>query len=302
MVKDINYIYLHSVEHSGSTLVACLLGAHPSVSTVGEFTIDFSQEGKCSCGSPYTECQLWQMWKSKSIENEIDFRIGNLEINLQPKHNNDRFEDLFYYHFNSKLFDQMKRFLFKKTKYYKSVEKKIDKYLMLSQQLCEIDNTSIFLDTSKNPYQASFMAQHPKIKIKLISLVRDGRAVMNSLIEKEKYTPIHAINAWKWGNRNIERIKKNYFESENIFELKLEDLCHHPEEIKKQLFEFIGVNYVDSIDYTDKKNRHIVGNYMRHKFDGTIRKTDSVWKTQLSKANLSLFEAEAGKMNKRYGY
>lgn len=49
---EMTYVYLQSVEHSGSTLIACLVDAHPEVTGVGEFGTPFSPQGNCSCGAP----------------------------------------------------------------------------------------------------------------------------------------------------------------------------------------------------------------------------------------------------------
>lgn len=302
MNKDIRYLYLHSVEHSGSTLIACILGAHPEISTVGEFSIDFPKKGLCACGKKYDHCKFWENWSRKTREHGLDFNIGNLGINLQPEHNKDKLEDLFYYNFPIKKIDMAVNFFFRSSRYNKVVQKRLSKYLALSRILCEIEGTDIFLDTSKNPYQIKFLAQQPDINLRVISLIRDGRAVMNSLVEREKYSPEQAVAAWKWGNRNIEIIKKNFLKDENFLQIRLEDLCDNPEKYKKALFEFCGVTDFSTIDYANFLHRHIVGNSMRHKFDGTIKKHDDSWKRKLSKSHLKLFYSKCGKLNESYGY
>ncbi len=302
MNKEITYIYLHSVEHSGSTLLACILGAHPAVSTVGEFSIDFSRKGLCSCGTRYDSCMFWKKWTDASRARKISFDIGDLDINLQPAHDNNRIEDIFFYNFPFKPIDTLRDVLFRSSYYQKAARNKLQKYLTLATVLCDMEGTRIFLDTSKNPYQVKFLSRLPGIQLKVISLVRDGRAVMNSLIQKEKYSPKQAIDAWMWGNKNIERIKKHYLMQENCYLLKLETLCNAPDDTKTKLFEFCGVDPNIKIDYTKQEQRHIVGNYMRHKFNGLIRKHDESWRTALSKTDLELFESKGAKMNRRYGY
>ena len=53
--KAINVIYITSRGHSGSTLLAHLLGAHPSIVGVGEIKMlsqDKDERKLCSCLSP----------------------------------------------------------------------------------------------------------------------------------------------------------------------------------------------------------------------------------------------------------
>ena len=65
--QPVDYLYLLGLEHSGSTLVAFLLNAHPAIANVGETAaVDQilpdrweSGHGLCSCGRAYVECPFW---------------------------------------------------------------------------------------------------------------------------------------------------------------------------------------------------------------------------------------------------
>jgi hypothetical protein len=132
MIDKLTYIYLHSVEHSGSTLVACILGAHPDITTIGEFSsINISKKGLCSCGQQYNNCPLWKKWAKLATDREYTFEIGNLGINLQPDHNNDKLEDLYYYNFSLKALDALRDLLFKFSVYKKIAMQKIERYFEL---------------------------------------------------------------------------------------------------------------------------------------------------------------------------
>jgi hypothetical protein len=134
-------------------------------------------------------------------------------------------------------------------------------------------------------------------------LVRDGRAVIKSLIKRENYTLKQSVDAWLWGNRNIEKIKRNYLSSENVYTLRLEDLCNDPEKYKHELFDFCQVQYSSEINYDDITNRHIIGNSMRHSFTGEIRKHDDSWIKELSENDLNYFNSKGGRtLNLKLGY
>src|ERR1041384_2871141 len=55
--------YILSASHSGSTLLAMLLGAHPDACTVGELKLtsmgDVNQY-RCSCGDRLMTCSFWR--------------------------------------------------------------------------------------------------------------------------------------------------------------------------------------------------------------------------------------------------
>jgi len=302
-MRKINYIYLLSAPHSGSTLFACLLGAHPKISTVGEFAS--IEKGKCSCGVLCSECSFWLKWKQLAEEQGLDFEIGNLKINLGVEHNRGLLYDIYYHLFPLKsinvLRDAIFKYLFRK--YYKESKNLIERSVNLVKLLLEEENTEYFLDTTKNPIQVRFLAKCPHINLKVICLIREGHAVMNSLIQKEKYSPKEAIDNWLWSNKNIERVISHYLDPDQVYRLKLEEFLNRPFEELKQIFKFIGVAPNVELNF-DPKNRHIIGNYMRYNFDGTIRPPDTIWtwKRQLSPELIELFDKKAGAINKKYGY
>jgi hypothetical protein len=164
-----------------------------------------------------------------------------------------------------------------------------------------MENSSVFLDTTKNPYQVRFLAQYGQgIRLKLIALVRDGRAVINSLMDKENYTPERAIAGWLWSNRMLDRAAR-YLPAVDVFRLKLEDLCSDPKATLAEICSFLGIEGDAPFERADKSQRHIVGNQMRHTFNGQIRQ-DEAWRKQLTPDLLGLFERRAGWLNRRYGY
>ena len=74
--EDPQLVYILAASHSGSTLTAMLLNAHPDVCTVGELKMSrFSAADRyrCSCRSLLTECTFWDQVAQKMIECGIDF-------------------------------------------------------------------------------------------------------------------------------------------------------------------------------------------------------------------------------------
>ena len=55
-------VYILAASHSGSTLLAMLLGRHPEVCSVGELKATWISQGeryRCSCGKLILECPFW---------------------------------------------------------------------------------------------------------------------------------------------------------------------------------------------------------------------------------------------------
>ena len=59
----IRLVYILAPSHSGTTLLARLLGSHPDVYTVGELQPLISGDitkYRCSCGALIRECGFWR--------------------------------------------------------------------------------------------------------------------------------------------------------------------------------------------------------------------------------------------------
>ena len=238
---------------------------------------------------------------SRAKAKGIDFQLGNLGINLEPVPEAGFFESLFYYQFPLKLVDRMRDLAYVGwTRRRRRVQLAIEKSLALAEDLCEQQNSSVFLDTTKNPLQIRFLAKRPQIRLKVIALVRDGRGVMNSLMLKEKWSPQESIDCWLWSNRNMRRAAR-YLPKCDVYWLRLEELCREPETSIQSLFNFCGVQLVSPLDYSDLAQRHIIGNRMRLNFKGQIHHNET-WKTTLSDEHLALFDHHAGWLNQQLGY
>ncbi|MBI2221530.1 MAG: sulfotransferase [Acidobacteria bacterium] len=295
------YAYLASVEHSGSTLVACLLSAHPQIATVGEFGASFPGTERCSCGQRFEDDPFWADWAAEAGRRGLDFRVGAPDINLQPRRGAGILEDLFFYQFQWEILNRLRDRAFPaRCALQKRAHTAVRRSVALARILCDRTGASVFVDTTKNPLQVRFLRRDPSIRVKLIALRRDGRAVMSSLIEKEKRTPDRAVGAWLWGNRNLERAAQCLLPAD-VYWLKHEDLCREPDRVLRELLAFLEVDPSVPLDYSDRASRHVVGNRRRHEFDGVVR-ADDAWGTKLRAEDLALFETHAGSLNRRYGY
>ncbi len=299
--KKIRYVYLCSAPHSGSTLIACLLGAHSAVSTVGELGSVCSRQMPCSCGETLEHCEFWNGWEDRAAAAGIDFHVGQPGIDLKPVSSGNMLEDLFYYQFRWRWLDRLRDILFRPTSsLQRQAEQAVTKSLWLVRDLCTREHSQVFVDTTKNPYQIQFLVRRPDIDLKVIALVRDGRGVMNSMIHKEGCSPQQSIDGWLWSNRHLERAVRN-LPTDKVLRLRLEDLCSQPEENLKRLLHFCGVDSEETLDASVLENRHIIGNAMRHRFTGEIR-LDEKWRTTLSQRNQELFHKRAGQLNRKLGY
>jgi hypothetical protein len=276
---------------------------HPQVSTVGEFgkPIDVTSY-VCSCGAPLRECAFYAAWGERARRQGIDFRLGDFAVDLEPTRAGGLVESAFYYHFPWRTLDRIRDvFYSRKSHAWRRVALALDRSNRLARCLCEWERTSVFLDTSKTPYQPRFLSQHREIRLKTIMLVRDGRATANSIMRKERLPFETAVEAWLWPCRIMNRTVRHNLRTGDVFWLRLEDLCRDPDGVLRSLHRFLGIEERALPGACDRGRFHIIGNTMRLSFDGSLR-LDERWKSELSPEQRAYFERHAGGLNRYYGY
>ena len=74
--------YILAASHSGSTLLAMLLGSHHETRTVGELKLSPRAIGdidqyRCSCGEFIRKCPFWNDVRARMARRGFDFDIAN---------------------------------------------------------------------------------------------------------------------------------------------------------------------------------------------------------------------------------
>src|SRR3972149_7709066 len=85
MGKKVPLVYILAASHSGSTLLAMLLGSHPKLCTVGELKANsLGDPGvyRCSCRKVIKECPFWNGITNDMREKGIEFDITKAGTDL----------------------------------------------------------------------------------------------------------------------------------------------------------------------------------------------------------------------------
>lgn len=140
---------------------------------------------------------------------------------------------------------------------------------------------------------------------KFIFIVRDGRDASMSWL-KARFGPKHiypAARRWKAFHDEYENFKQ-VVNPDDLYELKYEDLLDRPEEIAREICDFVGEEYSDemlafhksTISYkTDKGND-------KNLTKPLMKSNKEKWKQALSEDEKRIFEAVASEELERYGY
>jgi hypothetical protein len=304
-----NLAYILSANFSGSTLLAMLLGVQPEATTVGEMRAPHVgvDDYLCSCGANIKKCGFWSDVSRLMAKRGIaDFDITNAGLSIHDVENP-------YVHRllnplpRGPLFEAVRTTGLAISPVWPAHLRKIQqRNAAFAEVLREITGAKIVIDSSKIALHLKFLLKSKDLKIKIIRLVRDGRAVTVSTMghgfkrDSRRETVAGAALSWRGNNEASERILADLPTSQWMF-VKYEELCRQPEETLRGICKFIGIDSRNIVLDFHARQQHILGNEMRLKSGSDIR-LDERWRKELSQEDLATFDEVAGDLNRKYGY
>jgi hypothetical protein len=295
-------VYILGAGHSGSTLLALLLGAHPEICTVGEVkapAVADLQRYTCSCGQEVRSCEFWQ-----TLAREVEKRGSTLELSggasdvrratsayvrrlMRPLHRGAAFEAL--------------RDLALATSPSWSAHLKRVQTLTasLASSACAVTGKRVFVDSSKTGLQLKYLLRNPSLDVKVIRLVRDGRGVSLSYHRADQLSIADAAYAWRRTNEEAGRIVRA-LPADRWFDLRYEELCRDVEGTMHALLSFIGVAPV-AVGGLATSDQHVLGNNKMRLTASEVR-LDEKWRRTLTPDDLETFDRVAGSLNRQLGY
>src|SRR5688572_22169017 len=77
--------YISAASHSGSTLLAMLLGSHSEVCTVGEIKankLGDPERYRCSCGELIRKCSFWTTVSARMAEKGFEYEVTRARTSI----------------------------------------------------------------------------------------------------------------------------------------------------------------------------------------------------------------------------
>jgi hypothetical protein len=319
--------YVLAASHSGSTLLSMLLGSHPQVATIGEMKLSPHAMGdleryRCSCGQFIRQCGFWQRVSEGMARRGVEFDLACAGMDYRD------------------IKSQFALGLLRPLHQGKAIECVRDMGLSLSPVWCaglpeihrrnaalasivaELAAAQIVVDSSKAGLRLKYLLRCPELDVKVIRLVRDGRAVALTYMDPAGFADAEDPSrraGGTGGDRKCERLsihqaayqwRRCMEEAEHVLqgldrsrwvEVHYEELCEDPGAALARVFAFLGVEPGRQPSDFRSVEQHVVGNGMRLDTTSEIR-LDERWRDVLSEEDLQTFDEVAGQMNHRYGY
>lgn len=290
---------------SGSTLLTLLLGAHPDMATVGETEVVPAakvDQGSltCSCQRLFRDCEFWRRVEGGMAARGHHFDVVDAAaLDFRAPH--DPLADgMMRAGPRGPVLETVRRLGLDLLPGPRRVMAKI---VQRNQDFIEtvtaLNGCRVFVDASKRPVRALHLRRLTGARVKVIHLVRDGRAVACSAMRNLGAAPEAGAVSWLRTNLACERAR-HQFAADDWMLLRYEDLCADPAAALAALQRFIGVaERPPAGDFHD--GQHVIGNRMRLRHAGEIV-ADERWRQSLGAAERTVIERVLGSLNRGYGY
>jgi len=162
-----------------------------------------------------------------------------------------------------------------------------------------VEGRQVICDSSHRTTQCRLLYELYGEELKIISLVRDGRAVVNSVRRRTGSSIGAAATRWERFHR-VQKLMYRVIPDRNRLFIRYEDLCDDPIGTLKKICEFAQIKY----EQADNALHFIGGSstIRSNKSSVSTIHLDEKWRHQLTDADLALFKKVAGPLNYTFGY
>ena len=321
----VRLLYILAASHSGSTLLAMLLGSHPEIGTVGELNAARVGEVagyRCSCGSEIARCRFWARIVRAMAGRGFDFDISRAGTDVRSSAPWPAAALLRPLH-RGRLLEAARETLLAATPGWRAHVRRIHHVnAALAACVSAEMRKPVIVDSSKIGIRLKYLLRNPGLDVKVVRLIRDGRAVALSYMDSanfadavdpalrgggtgdlrraERAPMTQAAREWRRCQEEAESILRR-LDPSRWMEVRYEELCANPLGTVRALSAFAGVDPRRATIAFRGHQHHVVGNGMRLDSTPEIR-ADERWRGVLNAEALETFEAVAGAVSARLGY
>ena len=265
--NPVELLYILGPGHCGSTLLSLCLDRHSSVIGVSEIiTLNRKRPG-WSGDENILDVHFWSE-VNRVMREKHSIELTDISFNLNAKKLS---HDLSLQHNKAAL-----------------------------EAVLEVAGKSIVADASKNPKRLCALLESPLFKVRVIYLIRDGRAIVHAY--RRKY------GNWLVGWFNLMRTENaahhlmNQYGADNWLTIRYEDMVTNLEDTLKKICNFSEIKFESTMLYPDTKDFNGLGGNRLRKHPIKNITLDMSWKTEMSALMRTFTAFIVAKFNRRYGY
>ena len=310
--------YILAASHSGSTLLAMLLGSHRETCTVGELkamSLGDPERYPCSCGELIKSCPFWNEVSARMAHRGMSFTVTDAGTNYgsgTSRYTRRLLKPLYRRPFLEAIRDAALRL---SPSWRRRLPELHARNAALVETICDITGARIVVDSSKIALRLKYLFDGG-LDIKVVRLIRDGRAVALTYMNPGKYAgrmtdgsngsfaqvmPMkEAAYRWRRSNEEAECLLTE-LDPAQWTELRYEEYCADPTATMNRVFEALELDPSEATRDFRSVEHHVVGNMMRLDTTSAVS-LDERWRDVLTPEDINVFDRVAGDLNRRYGY
>lgn len=292
-----------------------ILGSHPDFTCLNEIEQlpkDVALDTICSCGQHVSGCSFWlntfellkQRYGTNILDNPYTFELGFPKAGVVIDHAHQTPQYL------------LKRKAILGLKYIEyryglsllpaSLSKefacRIENTFRLFEAVTNVSNRPGIVDSSKHYGRAISLFEARPEMVKIILLIRDGRAVFNANLRMGR-TLSKSLAFWKIYYERALPLLTRKVSYNSLHILKYEDLVTHTRSSLEKLCAFLDVSYYPSmLNFREGPKHGLSGNAMRLSSASELM-LDERWRSQLAPEELGYFKRNGGqRLNDLLGY
>lgn len=304
MSERFTWIYLTSLNVSGSTIISLVANSHPKLVSPGELigpgTVDtkaFPEGPICSCNVLVKDCPYWQevvrqhtarghRWKPTTWGLDYHFldypKVGKLALSRPGPHA-----------YRMRLFEHVPFF----REQMAAVHERNRSY---TQAVIDVAGKTAVLDASKQPRRILHLSRIPNVDLRVVHLVRHPGGYCYS-VKRGRQTPVaESARFWVDRNREIEWLLSG-FPQEKKIRVSHEEFCDNPQQEMDRIYALAGLESAKIPENLLDITHHVLGNKMRTRGDTAIKRNDA-FEHKLSEEEKAQYKVIAGPLARRYGY
>lgn len=302
MDQKLRVVYLVGTSHCGSTLLSTLASSHPEIFSTSETGLSRESEANpagfiCSCGSPITECALWEEITAKVRARGLSFSVENW-TNAYHYHNRYAYSALTTY--RGKQWGRLQQFADRWLPRHRGKMRLADKVnLAIIQESLTWSGKPVFFDGTKVLRRLQRFLQMPELDVRVLRIYRDPRAYVESM-KKFQVSAREAATHWLRYQQTADELLESV-PQDRVLPLHFEQFCQHPQQAYCQMQEFMQVACHDIPGKIVPREHHIMGNDVRLVESMYIRFNER-WRTTLSATEMTETLRIAEPVAERLGY
>jgi hypothetical protein len=172
----------------------------------------------------------------------------------------------------------------------------------VADAMAAVSGTPFVIDSSKSPLRLKLLYMLRRDRVRIVHLVRDGRAVTASAMRRRDMSAALAGRIWKRDNQNL-AVMLASVPARLKTRVHYEALCEDPVREVTRIGRFLGLEFMPGMLTLGQRPVHnIPGNPMLFNRERRTITKDERWRRDLSERDLAAFERAAGRLNRSFGY